>query len=94
VQGCIFLAGTFLLWYWVGSAVDRRQRPKFPASLRLVSLTIGFLFAMVVDGFASYFAMHTNADLPMREVGFVGLVWAVALLWYFVSNLTAALRPA
>jgi len=60
----------------------------------VVSQAIGFLFSQGVAALASYLAMLTDGDRPMREIGFVGLLWAVFLLWYFVSNLMAVRRAA
>jgi hypothetical protein len=96
VQNCVFLAGVGVLWYWIGEMLDRRKcRTETASSSNSsgpVPFAIGFLFAVGVDALASFFAMHTEADRPMRQIGFFGLVWAVSLLWYFGSNLIAALR--
>jgi len=64
----------------------------FSSIARLVPLAIGFLFAVGVDALASFFVMLTDADRPMRQIGFFGLAWAVSLLWYFANNLIRALR--
>jgi hypothetical protein len=96
VQNCIFLASVGVLWYWIGRMLDQRkcrtETASSPTSSGMVPLAIGFLFAMSVDALASFFAMHTDADRPMRQIGFFGLVWGVSLLWYFGSSLIAALR--
>jgi hypothetical protein len=96
VQNCIFLVGVGVLWYLIGRMLDRRKRAlektPSPKSSRLVPLAIGFLFAVGVDALASFFAMLTDADRPMRQIGFFGLAWAVSLLWYFGNNLIRALR--
>jgi len=96
VQNCIFLAGVGVLWYLIGRMLDRRKRALGktvrPKSSGLVPLAIGFLFAVGVDALASFFAMLTDADRPMRQIGFFGLAWAVSLLWYFGNNLIRALR--
>jgi hypothetical protein len=96
VQDCIFIASVGVLWYLIGRMLDRRKRASETApsakSSGLVPLAIGFLFSVGVDALASFFAMLTNADRPMRQVGFFGLAWAVSLLWYFGSNLIGALR--
>jgi len=96
VQDCIFLASVGVLWYWIGRILDRRKRSPQTApilkSLGVVPLSIGFLFSVGVAALASFYAMLTDADRPLRQIGFLGLLWAVTLLWYFGSNLIATLR--
>lgn len=96
VQNCVFLASVGVLWYLIGGMLDRRKRAPETAqsskSSGLVLLALGFLFSVAVDALASFFAMLTNADHPMRQIGFFGLAWAVSLLYYFGSNLIGALR--
>lgn len=95
-QNCIFLTSVGALWYWIGRVLDRRTRKLKPTpnpkSMGVLPLTIGFLFSISVGALASFYAMLTDADRPYRQIGFLGLVWAVALLWCFGSNLTAVLR--
>jgi len=96
VEDCMFLGGVSVLWYLIGRVLDRRkQTPETAPSPKsgAVPLAIGFLFAVGVDALASFYAMLTDADRPMRQIGFFGLAWAVSLLWYFGNNLIRALRP-
>jgi hypothetical protein len=98
VEDCIFLTAVGALWYWLGSKIDRRKRVTTEApgskSLKTVSLMIGFLFSAGVTALASFYVMLTDADRPFRQIGLFGLLWGVALLWYFVSNLMRVLRTA
>ncbi|HSY90545.1 MAG TPA: hypothetical protein VK812_04190, partial [Candidatus Binatus sp.] len=91
VQDCIFLTSVGVLWYVIGRMLDQRKlRPettRSSKSSRLVPLALGFLFSVAVGALASFFAMLTDADRPLRQIGFFGLAWAVNLLWYFGSNL-------
>jgi hypothetical protein len=95
VQDCTFLLAVGALWYWLGSIIDRHsvrvasQRSKV---LALVKWTIGCFCTLAVAALAILYVSLTNSDLPLREIGFFGLVWAVILAWYFGSNLTTILR--
>lgn len=96
VEDCMFFAGVFALWHWLGSWLDRRRhgRGRVPrhTSVRVTLLTIVLLLPVGVGILASYYVMLTDADRPFRQIGMAGLLWAVALLWFFVRNLVAALR--
>lgn len=96
VQDCIFLVSVGVLWYWIGRILDRRKRAPqtapIPKSLGVVRPSIGLLFSVGVSALASFCAMLTDADRPLRQIGFLGLLWAGTLLWHFGSNLIASLR--
>jgi hypothetical protein len=94
VDDCLFLAAVGLLWYCLGGMIDRRKRDEIvrPEWSRIVGLIIGCLFSEGVLVLAGFYATRTDADRPFREIGFAGLAWAIALTWYFVSNLLRALR--
>ncbi len=96
LQNCVFLVSVGALWYLIGGILDRRKRgleeTRSSKSSALAPLVLGFMFSVGVDALASFFAMLTNADRPMRQIGFFGIAWALVLLYYFGSNLIAALR--
>jgi hypothetical protein len=94
VEDCMFLAGVFALWYWLGSRLDRRgqaaNRVLRSKAARITLLTIGCLLALGIGTLAVFYIMLTDADRPFRQIGMAGLVWGVTLLWYSVRNLTSA----
>ena len=98
VEDCIFLTLVGVLWYLIGSRLDRRKHATSKVltskSSRISALTLGCLFAGGVGTFASYCVLLTDADRPFRQIGVAGLAWAVALLWFFASRLITVLRTS
>jgi hypothetical protein len=96
IDDCMFLSGVFVVWYWLGSWVDRRKHPMSrdlkSKWTRIFRPTIGCLLSVEAGTLASYYVMLTDADRPFREIGMAGLVWAFTLLWYFVGRLISGLR--
>lgn len=95
VQNNIFLVAVGALWYRLGTMLDSHVRPLLIDSsraLHLLKSVMGCLYALAVAALAIFYVTLTNADLPLRQIGFVGLLWAAILLWYFGSNLKTALR--
>jgi hypothetical protein len=96
VDDCMFLAAVGVLWFCLGNMIDHRNRRTAaqPKRSRVVSLIIGLLFSSGMIALAIFYTMLTGADQPFREIGAAGLVWALALFWYFVSNLIRISRTA
>jgi hypothetical protein len=95
VEDCMFLITVGALWFWLGEMLEGRARqgvrPKARVLAIIKSLT-GCCCALAVAALATFYATLTNADLPLRQIGFFGLLWAASLSWYFGSHLIAALR--
>jgi hypothetical protein len=82
-----FFVAVGVLWYWIGAKVDRlRGRGQSVEHSKAMSVALaatGFLFAVGVGAVATIYAMLTDADKPLKQVGPFGLVWSVMLLCYF-----------
>src|SRR5438270_2832294 len=96
VENCMFLAGVFTLWYWLGSKLDRRRKATARVlrsrSARITLSMIGCLLSLGIGTLAVFYIMLTDADRPFRQLGMAGLVWGGTLLWHSVRNLTSAFR--
>jgi len=95
VDDCMFLAAVGVLWLCIGNMIDYRNRrtatdPKQPS----VSLVIGLLSSLGVGALATFYTTLTDADRPFRQIGVAGLIWTLALFWYFVSHLVSSRTPA
>lgn len=96
VEDCMFLTAVFALWYWLGNKLDQRRQAANGVlrskSAQVTLLMIGCLLSIGVGTLAAYYLMLTDADRPFRQIGMAGFVWGVTLLFYYVRELTAALR--
>lgn len=96
VQDGIFLVSVGILWYWLGSILDRRLGGynEIPRSkpLAVVALLSGCLFAITAATLATLYATRTDADRPYRQIGPFGLVWSAMLLCYFCWKLISLYR--
>jgi hypothetical protein len=98
VEDCMFLTAVFALWYWLGNKLDQRRQAANGVlrskSAQVTLLMIGCLLSIGVGTLAAFYLMLTDADRPFRQIGMAGFVWGVTLLFYYVRDLTAALRSS
>jgi hypothetical protein len=84
-----FFCAIVVFWYWVGRTMDRSQARNTISTRshwkRLASLACGVVFSILMGTYALH--MVTSRWRPERQIGMSGMIWAVALLVYFVWRL-------
>jgi hypothetical protein len=89
-----FFLGIALFWSWVGmrlnKSLGRGRKGVWPRKVRLAGLGCGVVFGLLTGAYA--LQMIASKWRPERQIGAFGILWAVALLAYFVWSVTREVR--
>ena len=98
VEDTVFLIGVVVLWYWLGTMLDRRlgcrgirQRSKL---ITIIGLMIGCLLSLGLGALAVYFTLLTDVLKPYKQIGPFGVMWSALLLFCFARRLRTDLQTS
>ena len=90
-RGIGFFIGIAVFWYWVGKKLDECRGNRTIARsrrTRIAWLSCGLVFGILTGACAAKILVLDWYFLPERQIGFAGIAWSLALIAYFVWQLT------
>ncbi|HKI11093.1 MAG TPA: hypothetical protein VKA02_03185 [Candidatus Acidoferrum sp.] len=98
IQETTFILVSLLVWYWVGSKIDRftQHREATTSTKRkrfhIAEMPIALGFSVLLFRECFHFLLAPDCSPPERQIMTFGLIWPVLFLAYFCYMLLDRLR--